>query len=144
MERDPKLVDLTGLTQKELIPILDRVGTYHGDEMLEALETAPGIESLCDDDAAYRESHLQFLRIERAKSVLAEFTQANGTKPFTVNDIIAYAIRGAMQKAGYEFDGDVIDEASDTARPMFQGYLTILMEQSLVEHIGEGVYRVRK
>lgn len=142
MARDPKLLDLSRLDQKELLSVLDRGTGYHGDEMISALETAKGIETLTEDEAEYRASHLRFLRTERGKHTLNEFFGDIGARPFTLDELSSWAIGKALRLKGIDAEDIDFDESSVVVREVLRVQLDALVEEELVVHLGEGVYRL--
>jgi hypothetical protein len=142
MARDPKLLDLSGLTQRELLSVLDQGTGYHGDEMIAALETAQGIERLTEEEAEYRASHLWFLQTEKGKHALNEFFGDYGERPFTLNDLATWAIEKTLRLKGIDVENIELNETDAAVREALQAHLDVLVQGAVVDHLGEGVYRL--
>lgn len=142
MARDPKLIDLTGLTQKELLQILYKEGTYHGDEMIAALEGAPGIRTLDSMEAEYRSESLKSLRIEKAYHLLAAYITDWGGVSFSLDEIVLWGMTKTLEKTHKKYHDADIRAACKEAKPILEAQIELLVEAKRVEKIGQRTYRL--
>src|ERR1043165_6442517 len=91
--QEDEWIDLSGMTQRDLLAVAEKGGAFLYEEMYEALESAPWLEKLDIDQRIYREEVLEFVVFKLGLKTLMEFITERGRGSFTLSEIVEWQVQ---------------------------------------------------
>ena len=133
-------VDLTGLTQRELLDLVAGDGQYYFGEMIAALEEAEGLADLDDDEREFREEVLLALCRERGIACIRSYIADGHKDEFTLEDLIAWC----LEEYYIEEDDEESEESRAGLRQLITTDISYLLEADQLLKITETTYKLRE
>jgi len=133
-------LDLSKMSQSELLRIAEQGAAYDTIAMYAALESAPGMEHLSVDDHVYRDEFMEFLLFQVALSMVVEYTDEHGLGTFTVKKMVDWAMENTEDTLKLE---GIFDEETIRAEYVaeIERQVAILLEADTIVIVREGVYK---
>ncbi len=140
---DEDILDLSSLQQRELLEVASDFDAYIADDMIEALESAPGLEFLDIAQLSKRDEYLELLRLKRAIYTLRDFTRERDFSQFTLDDVAIWALaRATVVRKWIHIESSTLFSSLEETRMCVMEILCTLQNGHLIEKVSKDTYQM--